>query len=112
VIALSVIESPWEVAADTVHPEEERAVNRELDEAVAIGDSYGVRVTPRLVRGRSASKEIVAEAERRNVEIIVLGSPRKSLTERRRSVFGTTVDRVLRHAPCRVMVTTSRERAA
>jgi APA family basic amino acid/polyamine antiporter len=109
VIALSVIESPWDIAADTVQPELERAANRELDEAVAIGDSYGVRVTPRLVRGRSASREIVAEAERRNVEIIVLGSPRKGLTERRRGVFGTTVDRVLRHAPCRVMVATSRE---
>ena len=27
------------------------AANRELDEAVALGDTYGVRVTPRLVRG-------------------------------------------------------------
>jgi APA family basic amino acid/polyamine antiporter len=112
VIALTVIESPWELAADTVQPELERDANHELDEAVAIGDSYGVRVTPRLVRGRSAAKEIVAEAERRNVEIIVLGSPRKQLTERRRGVFGTTVDRVLRNAPCRVLVTASREEAA
>ena len=112
VIALSVVEAPWELAADEAQPEEERLANRELDEAVAIGDSYGVRVTPRLVRGRSAAREIVAEAERRNVEIIVLGSPRKHLTERRRGVFGTTVDRVLRNAPCRVMVTASqRERS-
>jgi len=34
----------------------------------------------------------------------VLGSPRKSLVDRRRGVFGTTVDRVLRRAPCRVMI--------
>ncbi len=111
VIALSVVEAPWELAADVAQPEEERLANRELDEAVAIGDSYGVRVTPRLVRGRSAAAEIVAEAERRNVEIIVLGSPRKQLTQRRRGVFGTTVDRVLRNAPCRVMVTASRKEA-
>jgi APA family basic amino acid/polyamine antiporter len=111
VIALSVVEAPWELAADVAQPEEERLANRELDEAVAIGDSYGVRVTPRLVRGRSAAAEIVSEAERRNVEIIVLGSPRKQLTERRRGVFGTTVDRVLRNAPCRVMVTASRGEA-
>ena len=71
----------------------------------AIGDSYDVRVTPRLVRGRSASVEIVAEANRRDAEIIVLGSPRKALTQRRRGVFGATVDRVMRNAPCRVMVT-------
>ncbi len=109
VIALSVLEMPWELAADAVQPETELVANAELDEAVAIGDSYGVRVTPRLVRGRSAAREIVAEAERRDVEIIVLGSPRKYLTDRRRGVFGTTVDRVLRNAPCRVMVTTSGE---
>jgi APA family basic amino acid/polyamine antiporter len=112
VIALSVIETPLELAPDTVQPELERAANRELDEAVAIGDSYGVRVTPRLVRGRAASAEIVAEAGRRNAEIIVIGSPRKTLTEDYRRVFGTTVDRVLRNAPCRVMVTASREQAA
>jgi basic amino acid/polyamine antiporter, APA family len=112
VIALTVVEAPWELSLDVEQPEAELLANRELDEAVAIGDSYGVRVTPRLVRGRSAAKEIVAEAERRNVEIIVLGSPRKYLTDRRRGVFGTTVDRVLRNAPCRVMVTASRGVAA
>ena len=110
VIALSVVEAPWELVADHWQPEEELLTNRELDEAVAIGDSYGVRVTPRLVRGRSAAREIVAEAERRNVEIIVLGSARKHLTDRRRGVFGTTVDRVLRNAPCRVMVTAAQPR--
>jgi len=109
VIALSVVEAPWDAAVDEPQPEAEGAANRELDEAVAIGDTYGVRVTPRLVRGRSAAAEIVAEAERRGVEIIVLGSPRKPLTLRRRGVFGTTVDRVLRSAPCRVMVTASRQ---
>ena len=108
VIALSVIEVPLELPVDAELPGEERQANDELDEAVAIGDTYGVRVVGRLVRGRSASTEIVREAERRGAEIIVLGSPRKRLT-RRRGVFGSTVDRVLRRAPCRVMVTASRE---
>ena len=36
------------------------------------------------------------------------GRPRKDLVGRRRSVFGSTVDRVMRNAPCRVMVTASR----
>jgi nucleotide-binding universal stress UspA family protein len=79
---------------------------------MAVGDTYGVRVVGRLVRGRSASVEIVREAERRGAEIIVLGSPRKDLTSRRRGVFGSTVDRVMRRAPCRVMVTATRERRA
>ena len=111
VVALSVIEVPLELPLDAELPDEERQANDELDEAVAIGDTYGVRVVGRLVRGRSASVEIVREAERREAEIIVLGSPRKDLT-RRRGVFGSTVDRVMRKAPCRVMVTASRQRGA
>jgi len=109
IVALSVLEVPLELPIDTPLPDEEARANRELDEATAIGDSYGVRVVARLVRGRNASEEIVREAERRGAEIIVLGSPRKQLVDRRRGVFGTTVDRVLRKAPCRVMVTASRE---
>jgi basic amino acid/polyamine antiporter, APA family len=112
VVALTVLEVPLDLPLDTPLPEEERVANAELDEAVAIGDTYGVRVVGRLVRGRSASKEIVREAERRQAEIIVLGSPRKDLVKRRRGVFGSTVDRVMRNAPCRVMVTASRAGAA
>ena len=108
VVALTVIEVPLDLPLDTELPEDERVANAELDEAVAIGETYGVRVVGRLVRGRSASVEIVREAERREAEIIVLGSPRKDLVGRRRSVFGSTVDRVMRNAPCRVMVTASR----
>jgi nucleotide-binding universal stress UspA family protein len=109
---LTVLEVPLGLPLDAELPDEERTANDELDEAIAIGDTYGVRVVGRLVRGRSASAEIVREAERRGTEIIVLGSPRKSLVSRRRGVFGTTVDRVMRKAPCRVMVTAAREAAA
>ena len=112
VIALSVVEVPLELPLDEPLEEAERLADLELDEAVAVGDVYDVRVTPRLIRGRSASVEIVREAERRGTEIIVMGSPRKRLIEARRGVFGTTVDRVMRKAPCRVMVTAAREEAA
>ncbi len=107
IIALSVIEVPLELALDTQLSDEERRANDELDEAIAVGETYGVKVVGRLVRGRNASTEIVREAARRGAEIIVLGSPRKSLVDRRRGVFGTTVDRVLRKAPCRVMIAAS-----
>ncbi len=112
VIALSVVEVPLELSLDEPLEEAERLADIELDDAVAVGDAYDVRVTPRLIRGRSASVEIVLEAERRGTEIIVMGSPRKRLTEARRGVFGTTVDRVMRNAPCRVMVTAAREELA
>jgi len=109
IVALNVLEVPLGRPLDDDLDELEDAANRELDEAIAIGESYGVRVLDRLVRARSAGTAIVEEAERRGTEIIVIGTPRKSLTRAQRAVFGRTVDYVLRHAPCRVMVTASRD---
>ena len=94
-------------AARGRRPELEALANRELDEAVAIGDSYGVPVVGRLERARAAGPAIVAEAEARQAEIIVLGAPRGELTARQRAVFGKTVDYVLKHAPCRTLVVAS-----
>ena len=75
-----MLEVPLGRPLDDDLDELEDAANDELDEAIAIGDSYGVRVLDRLVRARSAGPAIVEEAERRGTEIIVIGSPRKSLT--------------------------------
>ncbi len=111
IVALNVLEVPLDRPLDADLAELEEAANEELDEAIAIGDSYGVRVLDRLVRARSAGPAIVQEAEQRGSEIIVIGTPRKSLTVSQRAVFGRTVDYVLRNAPCRVMVTASRDEA-
>ena len=89
-------------------PALEAEANRELDEAMAIGDSYGVPVVGRLERARAAGPAIVAEAEARQSEIIVIGTPRRELTGRRAAVFGQTVDYVLKHAPCRVLTVAAR----
>ena len=107
IVAVNVIEVPLDRALNEDLPELEREANRELDQAVAVGDSYGVRVLGRLERARSAGPAIVAEADARNAEIIVLGSPRRGLTARQAAVFGSTVDYVLKHASCRVLVTAS-----
>ncbi|HSF61505.1 MAG TPA: universal stress protein [Gaiellaceae bacterium] len=107
IVALSVVEVPLEQQLADVSPELEAQANRELDEAVAVGDSYGVRVVGRLERARSAARAIVAEAEARDSEIIVIGSPRRRLTGAQAAVFGKTVDYVLKHASCRVLVTAS-----
>ncbi len=109
IVAVYVIELPLEVPLDAYVPGEVALADQLLDEARGIGDSYGVHVTGRIVRARNAGKAIVEEATRRQSEIIVMGSPRK---ERRRGpVFGRTVDYVLKHAPCRVMVGASRRAA-
>ena len=56
---------------------------------------------------RNAGRAIVDEATRRQSEIIVMGAPRAG----RGPVFSDTVDFVLKHAPCRVMVVAGQKAA-
>jgi APA family basic amino acid/polyamine antiporter len=107
IVALNVLEVPLDQPLTEELPELERTANRELDEAAAIGDSYGVRVLTRLERARSAGPAVVAEANARDAEIIVLGAPRRRLTAAQAAVLGKTVDYILKHATCRVLVTAS-----
>jgi APA family basic amino acid/polyamine antiporter len=105
IAVLTVLELPLDLPLDAPLPvEAELRANDLLDEARAIGDSYGVDVVVRLGRARRAGRAIVDEAERRNSEIIVMGAPRRDAPRRSERIFGDTVDFVLKHAPCRVMV--------
>jgi APA family basic amino acid/polyamine antiporter len=107
IILLRVVVVPLDLPLDAdLTPQLEEA-NRLLDEAAAIVDAYGVRSVERVVRARHAGRAIVEEAERRDAEIVVLGAPRGS----HRQIFGHTVDYVLKHAPCRVMVAAGKKAA-
>ena len=110
ILAVAVLEVPLHLPLDAILEAEVERADAVLDEARAIGDSYGVNVITRLVRGRRAGRAIVDEAERRGVEIVVMGAPRGA--GRRRAIFGETVDFVLKHSACRVMVAAPREVAA
>ena len=55
-------------------------------------------------RARDAAAAILEQAALSASEIIGLGAPRKRPTSRGTSVFGTTVEHVLKRAPCRVML--------
>ncbi|HEY2354806.1 MAG TPA: universal stress protein [Gaiellaceae bacterium] len=113
IVAVTAIEIPLDMPLDTFLPDDVHEANEQLDEARAIGESYGVRVTGRIARTRNIGRAIVDEAERRNSEVIVMAGPRRMQLQRgRRQIFGDAVDFVLRHAPCRVMVATPRERTA
>jgi nucleotide-binding universal stress UspA family protein len=98
IAAVSVVEVPPVLPLDAHMDAEEREAHRLLERAAAIGDSYGVSVTPRIVHARDAAEAVVAEAERRRTEVVVIGAPR------RRGTIGTTVEHVLKKAPCRVMI--------
>jgi basic amino acid/polyamine antiporter, APA family len=113
IVAMTAVELPLELPLDAYLPDEVEEANRQLDEARAIGDAYGVKVIGRIARTRNAGRAIVDEATRRGSEIIVMGGPRRMrLRAGRRAIFGDTVDFVLRHAPCRVMVAAATEAVA
>jgi APA family basic amino acid/polyamine antiporter len=108
IAAVSVVVVPLELPLDTRLEEEERRAYEALDAAGAVAELYGLDVNLRIVRDRSAGRAIVSEAVTRHSEIIVMGAPR---SERRGGVFSDTVDYVLKHAPCRVMVAAGRKAA-
>ncbi len=113
IVAFTAIQVPLDMPLDAELPDDVHEANEQLDEARAIGESYGVRVVGRIARTRNIGRAIVDEAVRRESEIIVMAGPRRVQLQRgRRQIFGDAVDFVLRHAPCRVMVATPRERAA
>jgi APA family basic amino acid/polyamine antiporter len=109
IAAVSVVVVPLELPLDAELPEQEAAADEALDAAVAIGELYGVDVVGRLLRARSPGRAIVREAERRQTEIIVLGTPRADRP--RRTIFSETVDYILKNAPCRVMVAAGKKAA-
>jgi APA family basic amino acid/polyamine antiporter len=109
IVALAVVVVPLEEALDTQLDKEEWRADAALDSAAAIAELYGVDLVERLVRARNAGRAIVDEAARRGSEILVMGAPR---TDRPQAVFSETVDFVLKHAPCRVMVAAGRKAAA
>jgi APA family basic amino acid/polyamine antiporter len=102
VVAVYTLEVPAARPLSQISPDDEARANEQLAEAEALGQVYGVQVISRLVRTRNAGRSLVEEADRRGSEIIVLGSPGRSARSAR--LFGSTVDYVLRHARCKVMV--------
>ena len=101
--AITVVKVPREHALDEALPGELAArAEASVAEARALGEENGVEVNAEAVLARSIGHAIVEEALRREVDLIVLGS---SARWRRQSrFFSPTVDHVLKHAPCEVLV--------
>jgi len=101
--AITVVRVPRQFALEGDLPEDVAArVDASLDEVHALGADYGVDVRGEVVRARSIGHAIVEEAERRGSDLIVLGSAAR--WRRQSRFFSPTVDFVLRHAPCEVLV--------
>jgi len=100
--ALYVIEVPFNLPLDAELAQEREKAAQVLRRAAAIADQFDVKMTPIVVTARSAGRAIVDEAVARRSEVIILGAPRKRRIGER--VFGRTIDYVLEHAPCEVLV--------
>jgi nucleotide-binding universal stress UspA family protein len=99
ITALAVVEVPPVLPLGAHMLGEEADAKLLLRRAEAVGESYGIRVHGRVVRGRDAGSAIADEATAREVELVVVGAPRS-----RGRPFGRTVETVLKRSRCRVLV--------
>jgi nucleotide-binding universal stress UspA family protein len=74
---------------------------RQLEEAAAILAEAGVEPTPLHAVGNPAA-EILSAAEEHGADLIVVGQRGRSAIAR--FIEGSVTDRVVRHAPCDVLV--------
>jgi nucleotide-binding universal stress UspA family protein len=101
--AITVVRVPRKFELEGELPRDVAArVDASLEEARALGVDHGVDVYGEVVRARSIGHAIVDEASRRHSDLIVLGSSPR--WRRQSRFFSPTVDFVLRHAPCEVLV--------
>ena len=100
--ALYVIEVPYNLPLDAELAVERGDAEKVLARAGTIAGQFGVKLTPIIISARSAGRAIVDEAVARRSEVIVLGSQTKRRIADR--VFGRTIDYVLQHLPCEVII--------
>ena len=102
ITAVVVIELPIELPLEAHMDAEEARARRLLEEARAIAGAHGVRLRARVVRGREAGEEVVAEATALGADLIVLEAATRPPVLH--SLFGRTAEYILKHAECRVLV--------
>jgi len=103
--AITVVRVPRRFPLEGPLPPDVAArVDASLEEARLLGEDHGVEVRTGVVRARSIGHAIVEEAQSRDTDLIILGSSPR--WRRQSRFFSPTVDFVLRHAPCEVLVVT------
>jgi basic amino acid/polyamine antiporter, APA family len=100
--AMHVVRVPLEAPLEKEGGESDEEGKLSIGEAKELAAEQGVEIHGRVVRARSIGEAIVASARDTDADLILLGShPR---WRRQSRFFSPTVDHVLRHADCEVMV--------
>ncbi len=101
--AITVVRVPRRYPLEGEFPNDVRErANAAMEEARLLGEDNGVEVITEIVRARSIGHAVVEEAIKRDADLIVLGSSPR--WRRQSRFFSPTVDHVLLHAPCEVLV--------
>jgi nucleotide-binding universal stress UspA family protein len=100
--AMHVVRVPLEAPLEEATAEASAEAELSIDEAKELAAEQGVEIRGRIVRARSIGDAIVDSARDTGADLILLGSA--SRWRRHSRFFSPTVDYVLRHASCEVMV--------
>jgi APA family basic amino acid/polyamine antiporter len=100
--AMHVVRVPLDAPLEDEGGASDEEAELSIDEAKELAAEQGVEIHGRVVRARSIGDAIVATARERGADLILLGSAPR--WRRQSRFFSPTVDHVLRHAPCEVMV--------
>jgi len=100
--ALSVLKVPLDFALDATMPDDEARAEASIAEARVVAEEAGQELEATVVRSRAIGNAIVEHARARGTDLIVLGSSPR--WRRQSRFFSPTVDYVLRHAPCEVLI--------
>jgi nucleotide-binding universal stress UspA family protein len=102
ITALHVVRVPLDQPMDAELLDAEERAEASLAEARLVAAELGVAVEGVIVRARAIGEAIVDVAAEQSADVIVMGSSPR--WRRQSRFFSPTVDHVLRHAPCEVMV--------
>lgn len=97
---ISVVEVPPQLPASAI-AKKDKATDLLLG-AAKCAERHGVKASTEIVNARLASEAITTMAAQYKSDLVILGSSQRTVPQR--VLFGNVVDRVLREAPCDVIV--------
>jgi nucleotide-binding universal stress UspA family protein len=109
-LLLTVVEVPALLPLDAQMEDEEALAVTLLAAAKEQAEAHGLNVTTKLLRAREAGEALLAEIERQDVELLAVGVRRHPGSHA--AIIGTTTGRLLKHAPCRVLLVSLPDRGA